>query len=117
MIFNCYRYNRKWLLIEICVEESSAQLDLNAFTVPEENESESYWQAPYLEQYLNADGTKRICDVYGTPEKPVTPCRLAFFIYRTEVKYIRTPYGEFSLENPEKTPKRLKKIIKFEKPD
>ena len=115
--FGCYKYNRHWLLIEALIDEYTDKVDLGEFVVPEENESERNWQVAYLEQYLNAEGTERICGLYETLKEPVKPCRVAFFIYRTDGKILRTPYGEFSIEKPEKLPKRLKRIIEFEEDD
>lgn len=43
--------------------------------------------------------------------------RLVFFIYKNDGKILCTPYGEFSIENPKKLPKRLKRIVEFENPD
>ncbi len=74
------------------------------------------WQIAYLEQYLNADGTEKICDLSETPKLSARPCRIAFFIYKKRSgKVLRTPYREFSIRKPDKLSKRLEKIIEFKK--
>jgi hypothetical protein len=70
-----------------------------------------------MEQYLNEDGTEKICETYDEPEHEVKPCRVAFFIYKEGSKMLRTPYGEFDLRNPQSLPTRLKDIIEFEDVD
>lgn len=57
-----------------------------------------------------------ICELYDEPRPPAKPCRIAFFIYRTGDVF-HTPYGDFSISHTDKIPKRLKRIIEFEKPD
>ena len=107
LYYDCCKYNRKWLLIEMMLDEYSDKINLDEFTVPDENLPKSYWQVPYLEQYLTGDGKEKLCDLYDTPAEPVKPCRFAFFIYRTDGDTLRTPYGEFSLAKPQKITKRL----------
>ena len=66
-----------------------------------------------MEQYLNEDGTEWICDVYDTPAESVNPCRVAFFIYKTEAEMLITPYGQFPLECID-MPERLEDIVEFD---
>ena len=115
--FACYRFNRKWLLIEMGLNISSQNIDWCSIVVPDESLKPMYWQTPWLEQYLNEDGTKKICKPFDVPKEAVTPCRIAFFIYKEGSEVLRTPYGEFDLCPPKRTPWRLRKIIKFMKPD
>ena len=117
LYYDCCKYNRKWLLIELMLDEYSDKINLEGFTVPEGNLKESDWQVPYLVQFLSEDGSKAISGLDEAPAIPVKPCRFAFFIYKTSGDTLRTPYGEFSLERPQKITKRLKRLIKFEKPD
>jgi hypothetical protein len=112
--FSCYKFNKEWLLVEMALNISSAEIDWDLIVVPDEELDESYWQCPYMEQYLNADGTEKICETYDEPEEEVNPCRIAFFIYKEGSRILRTPYGDFDLTNIEKLPKRLKSIIEFE---
>lgn len=111
--YGCYDYNEEWYLIEMLINEESREIDWSAFTTPEEGMDERDWQAPYMEQYLNEDGTERICDVYDTPAESVNPCRVAFFIYKTDAEMLITPYGQFPLECMD-MPERLEDIVEFD---
>ena len=111
--FGCYDFNEDWYLVEMLLDEPSSDVDLYEFFVPDENLDEDNWQCPYLEQFLNEKGTKRICELYDEPEKDVKPCRIAFFIFKECPGILRTPYGEFTLAGSP-LPKRLKDIIEFE---
>ena len=114
--FDCYKFKWKWILVEMVIDEFSDKINLNHFLVPEDGRLKLDWQIAYLEQYLNTDGTEKICDLSETPQPSVRPCRIAFFIYKKRAgKVLRTPYGEFSIQEPKKLPERLKKIIEFKK--
>ncbi len=115
-LFNCFKYKRNWLCIEMALNVFSNEIYWDKFVIPETGVSEANWQVPYLEQYLNENGTEKICELYDDPQTPVKPCRIAFFIYKTG-DVLRTPYGDFSILHTDKIPKRLKRIIEFEKPD
>lgn len=117
LFFDCYKFKRKWLLMEMLIDEASDSIDWDNFAVPEKGVAEFNWQVPYAEQYLDENGTEKICKLYEVPQVPVKPCRVVFFIYKTGGKILRTSYGEFSIENHKKLPKRLKCIVEFEKPD
>ena len=112
--FRCYKFNKEWLLVEMALNISSEEIDWDSIVVPDEELDESDWQCPYMEQYLNVDGTEKICETYDEPEEEVNHCRIAFFIYKEGSRTLRTPYGDFDLTNVEKLPKRLKNIIEFE---
>jgi len=115
-LFNCFKYKRNWVLIEMTLNVFSNEICWDKFVIPETDVPEANWQVPYLEQYLSEDGTEKICEIYDEPQNPVKPCRIAFFIYKTG-DVLCTPYGDFSISHTEKIPKRLKCIIEFEKPD
>ncbi|MDE6474724.1 MAG: hypothetical protein K2L70_06460 [Clostridia bacterium] len=114
--FECYDYNEELYLIEMIINDSSNNIDWSEFVVPESNLPEKDWQCAFLEQYLNLDGTEKICELYDEPQEAVCPCRIAFFIYKydTQEKKIITPYGTFSFENSIPMPERLLKCIEFE---
>ena len=112
--FECYNFNKEWLLVEMILNMPSSKIDWFSMVVPDENLDESHWQCPYMEQYLNADGTEKLCEVYDEPEEDVCPCRVAFFIYQEDSRILRTAYGDFDLTNAQNLPKRLKSIIEFE---
>ena len=112
--YGCYKFNKEWLLIELSLNIASSEIDWDAISAPNNELEEDYWQCPYMEQYLNEDGTEKICETYDEPEEDVNPCRVAFFIYKDGSPTLQTPYGNFDLTNIEKLPSRLKKIIEFE---
>ena len=112
--YGCYDFNKEWYLVEMMIDESSDDVDLYEFVVPEPELHENDWQCAYLEQFLNKDGTKRICKLYDEPETDVNPLRVAFFIFKDAPAILRTPYGEFKLAPGTPVPTRLKKIIQFE---
>ena len=93
--FGCYKFNKEWLLVEMALNISSEEIDWDSIVVPDEELDESDWQCPYMEQYLNVDGTEKICETYDEPEEEVNPCRIAFFIYKEGSRTLRTPYGDF----------------------
>ena len=97
------------------IDERSDCIDLGEFVAPEKGLDRCNWQCAYLEQYLNDDGTQKICDLYSAPSPAVQPCRIAFFIYKfdTQDGTLLSPYGELSLANAKPLPARLKDIIIF----
>ena len=111
--YGCYDFNKEWYLVEMLIHEAFSDVDLYEFVVPDPELDEDNWQCAYLEQFLNTDGTKRICKLYDEPTTDVFPCRVAFFILKYAPSVLRTPYGEFSLAGAP-MPKRLKGIIEFE---
>lgn len=111
--FACYDYNAEWLLVEMTLDEYTNKIDWLRFVVPEEGLDEEDWQCAFMEQYLNAEGTARICAVNREPKPPVKPCRFAFFLYKTKERELVTPYGKFSLEKLQPLPERLRGCIRF----
>lgn len=65
-LFNCFKYKRNWLLIEMTLNVFSNEICWDKFVIPEPDVSEANWQVPYLEQYLNENGTEKICEIYDT---------------------------------------------------
>ncbi len=112
--WGCYEFNEEWLLIEMALNVANSEIDWGSFVVPDDTLDAGNWQCPYMEQYLNMDGTEKICETYNEPEEDVNPCRVAFFIYKDGSQILRTPYGDFDLVNTEKMPQRLQNIIEFE---
>lgn len=121
--YNCYKYSKNWFLVEMVFDIKPSEIEFEEIVVPDENLKERDWQCPYMEQYLNSDGTEKICETYDVPKEDSAPSRVAFFIYneypktlfsKRKTQILRTPYGEFELSDKEKLPPRLKKIIEFE---
>lgn len=116
-LFNCFSFNDEWYLVEMALNIPPEDIDFMNMVVPEDELDESSWQVPFSEQYLNSDGTERICDLYKKPDKGASSSRVAFFIYKTDSNILRTPYGEFELSDEYETPDRLRAIIEFEYDD
>lgn len=115
--FDCYKFKRKWILVEMVIEEFSDKINWSDFLIPEDGRLKLDWQVAYLEQYLNPEGTERICELFETPKPSVYPCRTAFFIYKKRAgKVLSTPYGVFPIKKLYRLPQRLKDIIEFEQP-
>ena len=115
--FGCYPYNEEWLLVEMVLDTVWSEIDWNAMAVPHEELDEEDWQCPYMEQYLNSEGTEKLCEVYDEPEEDGAPVRVAFFLYREDAEILRTPYGDFDLTDLQVLPARLSAIIEFDNED
>ena len=113
-LFNCFSFNDEWYLVEMALSVPAKDIDFCKIVVPEEGIPQSGWQAPLAEQFLNHDGTERICKLYHTPENDNPDSRVAFFIYKTSSYTLRTPYGDFELSGAEDTPERLRSIIEVD---
>ncbi len=116
-VFNCFSFNDEWFLVEMVLSIPPTEIRLDQIVVPEEGIPKEDWQAVYLEQFLNADGTARICDLYETPDHADSHSRIAFFIYKTAARTLETPYGQFQLSDGAEIPDRLKSIIEFDEDD
>lgn len=112
--YGCYDYNKEWYLIEMLLNISASDIKWEKIFIREKKVKKDDWQVPYMEQYLNDDGTEKICETYEKPEENIKPCRIAFFIYKVPSDIISTPYGDFELSNATKVPERLKNLIEFE---
>lgn len=113
-LYQCYGFDQEWYLVEMVLYVPSSQIDWSSIVVPEEGVKESDWQCAYMEQYLNSSGTEKICRTYETPKEDVCPCRVAFFIYKTDSGFLRTPYGNFELGDTTGAPVRLTSILEFD---
>lgn len=114
--FACYDYSEELYLIELGVDCPPSEIEWMEMAVPEEGVKPSDWQAPYLEQYLNEDGTEKLCDLYEEPEGGETS-RVAFFLFKSEGDTLKTPWGTFELTGGQPLPERLSSIIEFEEED
>jgi len=112
--YSCYDFNEHCLLVEIIFDISSNKIKWSEIYAPVDGLEKDYWQAPYMEQYLNIDGTAKICKLYDEPSPKVRPCRVAFFVYKSKAEILHTPYGDLSLTEIEELPVRLTEIIEFE---
>lgn len=112
--YGCYDYNEEWYLIELILDVSASEIDWSNIFVPEHETKKENWQVPYMEQYLDRDGTKKICKTYEVPKEYIKPCRVAFFIYKDSANVLSTPYGDFELSIESKIPERLESLVEFE---
>lgn len=110
----CYDYNEDVYLLELLLDIDAREIQWTEFVVPEATVKKSNWQVPYLEQYLNKEGTEKICDTYAIPKSGIGFSRVTFFLYKTGAKVLHTPYGEIPLKATSPLSKRLKDIIEFE---
>ena len=113
-LYNCFSFNEEWYLVEMGLAVPPEEIDFEGIVVPEEGVDPDDWQAVLAEQFLNDDGTERLCELYDTPEPGASESRVAFFIYKSEARILRTPYGEFELSDAEETPDRLRDIIEVD---
>ncbi len=112
--YGCYDYNEEWYLIELILDVSASEIDWSNIFVPENETKKENWQVPYMEQYLDRDGTKKICKTYEEPKEYIKPCRVVFFIYKDSANVLSTPYGVFELSIESKVPERLESLVEFE---
>ena len=101
-------------MVEMALTIPPQEIEFDKIVVPEEGVNERDWQTVLAEQFLNDNGTERICELYETPDSGDSDSRVAFFIYKTNSHVLRTPYGQFDLNDSEKVPDRLKDIIEID---
>ena len=111
--FESYDYNMDWYLIEMVIDEDSDNIDVNKFFLPDPELEESYWQVPYMEQYLDEDGCALISEAEEKPCPSVNPTRLAFFVFKFGTEILHTPYGDFDVTNALDLPDRLADAVEF----
>jgi len=70
-------------LVEMALTIPPQELQFSKIIVPEEGVKEMDWQTVLAEQFLNNNGTERICDLYETPDTDNSDSRVTFFIYVT----------------------------------
>lgn len=112
--YGCYDYNEEWYLIEMLLNCSPGEIRWDAICVPQEGVSRENWQCPYLEQYLNEEGTEKVCETFDRPARDAKFSRVAFFLYKVPAPLLHTPWGDFPLHCEGKAPERLKKVVEFE---
>ncbi len=115
--YGCYDYNKEWYLVEMLLDIPPSEIDWSNINVPQKGLKRSSWQCAYMEQYLNENGTEKICETYDEPKENVKPCRVVFFIFKVPANILSTPYGDFELKSTNKVPERLENIVEFEEVD
>ncbi len=105
-------------LIEILVRDSEGPFDMSKITQPMSNQPRTYWQVPYDDQILNAEGTKIVADaMFEKNNKPLWTgdMRIAFFFHYLDLsRPLMTPFGEVNLPPETERPKRLEIMEYFE---
>ena len=114
-----YDFREDVILVEMIIDEFPSEIDFGSFCTPSDMLDESNWQVAYMEQYLNLNGTEKLCETYDIPTEPSKPSRVVFFIFKTDAMELSTPYGMFSLKRLQELPHRLglAKLIEFDEVD
>ena len=113
-LIGCYDFNEDVILVEMVIDETPGKINFGEFVVPDPLFIKSNWQSAYMEQYLNADGTQKLCGAYGVPSKQAKPARVAFFLFKTDNQFLSTPFGDFILDDLQDLPGRLSGIIEYD---
>lgn len=114
--YGCYDHNEEWYLIELALDVPASEILWEDMYVPELGVKREDQQAPYMEQYLNEDGTAKLCETYDVPKEQSPSSRVDFFLYKVSSKTLSTPYGEFPLTAGVEIPRRLDGLIDFDEP-
>lgn len=112
--YGCYDHSEEWYLVELALDIPASEIRWDQIYVPEHGVKRESWQVPYMEQYLNGDGTEKLCETYETPKECGKSCRVAFFLYKGPARTLSTPYGDLELRSGGQVPKRLEGLIEFE---
>lgn len=105
-------------LLELSIPVAPQEVDVSKITQKREGVSESDWQEPWDEQFLNEKGNQVIGDWLQAPPKWAKTTRLAFFFHFLEFDLqLSTPFGDLDLKEPTYMPRRLSSIIRYERPD
>ncbi|MGL6195916.1 MAG: hypothetical protein ACRC2T_13965 [Thermoguttaceae bacterium] len=103
------------LLLEMIVPYPIKECDIAAFTQPLDSPRD-YWQVPYLEVFLNANGEAKLADP-EIQEWHGSTIRIVFFMHCLDLsRPLQTPFGDVPLMTPTKFPPRLKGLIKYFEP-
>lgn len=113
-LIGVYKYKKQVALIEMIIDELPDNIDFEGIYLGE-SETDMNSQVPYLEQFLNIEGTERISSIYGELDVETKPTRFTFFLFLAQVgDVITTPYGNITIKEIVPLPNRLKSIIEFE---
>lgn len=113
--YGCYDCNEEWYLFGMLLDCSSGEIRRNAICIPQERVSRENWQCPYLERYLNEEGTEKVCETFDRPVQDAEFSRVAFFLCKVSAFILHTPGGDVPLHCEGEAPVRLKKMVEFER--
>jgi hypothetical protein len=106
-------------LVELSVRGAVGVFHSGEFTQEISGQPRSNWQAPYMEQVLNADSTKVVADdseARRTPELFSGDARFVFFFHFLDLQRpFCTLFGEMNLPDKSEFPRRLS-MIHYEEP-
>lgn len=117
---NFYKFNEDVGLIEALIhcEFNKFEKNIDSFVIKEKANLRDDFQTLYMEQYLDYEGIKKICDTYDIPNSSVNVFRIIFFIHGLkEGQYLDCRYGTFRVQELQALPKRLAGIIEYEPVD
>jgi hypothetical protein len=107
-------------LIELRITGVTTPFDIGAITQPRVGVRRSFWQVPWLEVLLDAEGKTilaRDSEISKHPELLQGEVRLAFFLHYVDLQRpLETPFGDVTLTAPTKKPRRLRSV-RYESPD
>jgi hypothetical protein len=107
-------------LVELIIYDCEGEVDLSGFTQEDPGQPRDNWQVPYLEHYLNTEGTSVLADDQSILDKPELwngDVRLAFFFhYLDQKRPLETPFGDIIVPEETFRPDRLQ-IIQYESVD
>jgi hypothetical protein len=106
-------------LVEVIDNEARpSELHLGGFTQEEAGQPRSNWQSPYMEQYLDAVGERRLSEPFDLPDEDEPPTRVAFFLHFLDTsRPLITPQGDLPLPPRSSMPQRLRGEIEYEPVD
>ena len=111
-----YSYKDGVGLVELVLDSSFMDIKESLdFCIEDRKISKSNWQTLYMEQYLNKEGTEKICETYSEPSLSTHPIRIAFFIFGLKQgQKLVSSFGDTIVRKMEPLPDRLKTIIEFD---
>ncbi len=107
------------VLVEVRVVNRTSEFSVERFTQLEPSPSTVPRQAPYLEHYLNEDGSELApgTDRY-LPAPPEGDLRMVFFMhYWNGNAPLETPFGPVTCPRPAPMPDRLATLVSYEPVD
>lgn len=107
-------------LIEMRIRGVESPFDFGAITQPKHGVGRSFWQVPWMEALLSAEGTRIVAtssQLHDRPELLSGDIRIAFFLHDLDLtRALETPFGSVDLTEPSTRPRRLR-ALRYEEPD
>ncbi len=107
-------------LIEVRISGLESPFDFGAITQPMDGVGRSFWQVPWMEVLLSADGTRilaRSPELSQHRDLLRGDVRVAFFLHDLDLtRALETPFGNLDIPEPSRRPSRLR-ALRYEEPD